>query len=239
MFHEDFNKWDLINGLIGTFAWLRGGKNPAESGKKDGEDKTMSVLHAFFSKVDEGMWLSLITQLKSEEKAAITRLLAHLDLFDEVDSFRLTVVNAPVATTIIEVPDPSDKTGKKKIKKMVKVGEYSDEDSRVKFLKDIAELIDKPLPWGLNAVRDMLRTHELATENKIAKHALDFWNNLTADKVAGHINVLARKVHYRRPADVNPGFWWSAFSRHPVYSGILLLCFIALAWRFYTLASIT
>jgi hypothetical protein len=178
---DKLDKWDVAAALIGLLAWFRGEKHSAttDGGEKDAKQKIVSILQAFVSKVDEGMWLSLIARLNEKQKWAITRLLDLLDRSRERDSFRLTVVNAPVATTIIEdeIPDPADPAGKKKkkVKRVVKVGEYSDQDTRVVFLRDIADLVDDP-NWGPIAVRNMLRTHELATENKVAERALEFWN---------------------------------------------------------------
>lgn len=248
---KDLDKWDLAGMILAMLAWLRGEKShAAEGGAKDPKQKIVSVLHAFASKVDEGMWLSLITKLDKKQKGAITRLLESLDRFRERDSFRLTVVDAPVATITDEAPDPSDKTGQKKIRKVVKVGEYSDEDTRVIFLRAIADLVDDP-EWGPEAVRNMLRTNELATENNVAKHALRFWDEslswmnkrmcaffgvnsleeitlaksiaaLNAEKAAGYIDGIAEKIPDRCNADINQGFWRWAFRHHPILASILI-----------------
>lgn len=263
---DKLDKWDIAAALIGLFAWFRGEKHSADTAtsggdKQGGKEKVVSILHAFVSKVDESMWLSLITPLNEKQKKAITRLLEVLDRFRERDSFRLTLVNAPVATTIIEELDKTDKTGKKKIKKVVKVGEYSNKDTRVIFLKEIAKLVDDP-DWGPEAVRDMLRTHELATESEIAKHALELWkrflswmhevvleifgvdnlDKITPDMItratAGYTNVLARHVPYRRPADMNIGFWRGNYRRYPKSTiGLAISIAGALAW-FITLINI-
>lgn len=238
---KDLDKWDVIATLIGLFAWFRGekGRTVTDGGEKDQKQKIVSILQGFFSKVDESMWLSLITQLDEKQKQAITRLLKSLNRSRERDSFCLTVVNAPVATTVVEVPDPSDKTGKRKIKRVVKVGEYSGEDTRVVFLKDIAILVDDP-EWGPKAVRDMLRTHELATENKVAKHALRIWKGflfemnkmvceffgvhsigeITTGMVAEQLNALADKIPERVGA-LNQGFWSRMLERHPYQAAVL------------------
>lgn len=247
-------EWDeILIALFSLLTWFRGGQShaAADSGDKD-EKKIISILQAFVSKVDEGIWLSLITKLKPEQKLAITYLLEFLDGFGERDSFRLTVVNAPIATKIDEVLDPGDKDGKKKIKKVVKVGEFSDEDTRVIFLRDLADMVNDPA-WGLDAVRGMLRTHALATENKVAKRALDFWNgtlawlngrvceffevnnlqeitfakvvdvlNVRTEQVAGYVNTLAGMVPYRPVADMNLGFWRHTFRHHPAQAWVLI-----------------
>lgn len=247
-------EWDeILIALFSLLTWFRGGQSPStDSGDKD-EKKIVSFLQAFVSKVDEGIWLSLITQLKKkEQKDAITLLLAKLERFREKDSFRLTVVNAPIATTTIEIPDPGDKDGKKKIKKVVKVGEYSDEDTRVIFLRDIADLVNDPA-WGPEKVRDMLRAHELATENKVAERALKFWNgtlawmngqvcaffevsslgeitlakvvgalDTAAGQAAGYVDALADMVPDRPVADMTIGFWRNTFRHHPTQAWILI-----------------
>lgn len=228
-------EWDeILIALLSIFTWFRSGK-PHETSEGEGkgpETKVVSALRALVSRVDEGMWLSLFTKLTGKQKRAVTRLLEFLNRFGERDSFRLTVVNAPIATVVIEVPDPKDK--KKKTKKVVKVGEYTDEDTRVIFLRDIAVLVDDPA-WGPKAVRDMLRTHNLATENKVGKRALELWkgflswarrtvcdffevdslDEITTDMVAGRLNVIADRIPDRSDAELNTGFWVWAWKRHP------------------------
>lgn len=245
-------EWDeILIALFSLLTWFRGGQPTTDSGDKD-ENKIISILQAFVSKVDEGIWLSLITKLKKEQKDAITRLLALLTRFREKDAFRLTVVNAPVATTIIEIPDPGDKEGKKKIKKVVKVGEFSDDDTRVIFLRDIADLVNDSA-WGPEKVRDMLRAHELATENKVAERALNFWNgtlawmnkqvcaffevnsldeitlakvmsalDTVAEQAAGYVDALAGMIPDRPVADMNLGFWRHTFRHHPLQAWALI-----------------
>lgn len=242
-------EWDeILIALFSLLTWFRG--QPAtDSGDKDGKERIVSFLQAFVSKVDEGIWLSLITKLKREQRDAITLLLEKLDRFREKDSFRLTVVNAPIAT----IPDPGDKEGKKR----VKVGEYSDEDTRVIFLRDIADLVSDTT-YGPDKVVDMLRKHELATENKVAERALKFWNgtlawmngrvcaffevnslgeitlakvmgamNVAAEQVAGYVDTLADMVPDRPVADMTIGFWRHTFRHHPVQAWILLVGIIS------------
>lgn len=246
-------EWDeILIALFSLLTWFRGGQSTATNNDDEG-GKVVSVLRSFVSKVDEGIWLSLIAQLKEKEKKdAITRLLEKLDRFGEKDSFRLTVVNAPIATKIDEVLDPGDKDGKKKIKKVVKVGEFSDEDTRVIFLRDLADLVNDPA-WGSEKVVEMLRTHELATENKAAERALKFWNgtlkwlngrvceffgvqnlneitfakvvdvlNLRAEQAAGYVDTLTDMIPDRPTADMNLGFWRHTFRHHPVQTWVLI-----------------
>lgn len=247
-------EWDeILIALFSLLTWFRGGQShtATDSDDKDGKQKIVSILQAFVSKVDEGIWLSLITQLNKKQKGALTRLLGFFERFREKDSFRLTVINAPIATTTIEDQDPKDE--KKKIKRIVKVGEYSNRDTRVVFLKEIAQLVDDPA-WGPEKVRDMLRAHELATENKVAENALKFWNgtlvwmnervceffevesldkitfakvvevlNIRADQVAGYVNTLAEKVTDRPVADMNLGFWRHTFRHHRVQACFLIV----------------
>lgn len=223
----DGNKFilgDIIASLIGLLPWLRGTKAPGIT-DGDGLQKIISTFHAFISKVDEGIWTTLLSKLSETQKQAITLLLEHLKGFHEVESFRYTLVNAPAATTstIIDedVPDPADKTKTKKIKRVVKVGEYSDQDARVVFLRQIADLVDK---WGPKEVCNMLRTHQLVTENKVARQALAFWNkslvwaekevceffgvkklkDITFDHFTDQVNKAAEKVEKRK---VHPGSW--------------------------------
>lgn len=250
-------EWDeILIALFSLLTWFRGGQSHAttDSDDKDGKQKIVSILQAFVSKVDEGIWLSLITRLNKKQKDALTRLLGFLERFREKDSFRLTVINAPIATTTIDDPDPKDE--KKKIRRVVKVGEYSNKDTRVVFLKEIAQLVDDPA-WGPEKVRDMLRTHELATENKVAENALKFWNgtlawmnervceffevgsldkitfakvvevlNVRADQVAGYVNTLAGMIPYRPVADMNLGFWRCAWRNHRISAGFIIATII-------------
>ncbi len=245
-----FDKGDIIPTIIALVAGYRSGKNTGSDGE-DQKQKIVSVLHAFFSKVDEGMWTSLMARLNQIQWLALTRLLEFLDRFHEKESFRLTVVDAPTAVTIIDdVPDPSDRTGVKKIQKVIKVGEYSDQDNRVIFLRKIADLVDDD-KWGVEKVRDMLRTHQLATENKIAKYALTLWKGfqswaektvreifgvnslgeitpkMLTDMVAGEIHTFATKIPEVSDADLSSDFWKPMYKRHPVFAVILAITIIA------------
>lgn len=170
---------EILQWLFGLLIWFRGGQQVKEG---DGEDgKIISVLRAFFSRADEGVWLSLIAELEGHERDALTLVLKKLNGIGEEAAFRLTVVNAPVPTKVIEISDPKDKDGKNKIKKIVKE-EFSASDPRIKFLQNLAALVnanDEKNKNANNVVR-MLRTHKLANENEIAKHALAFWNGTLA-----------------------------------------------------------
>lgn len=239
--------WDVLPELLLSLFFWNHEKNEDTSttggAKGDMRSKIVSNFSAYFSKVDEGIWISLITKLDNKQKATITRLLKLFDLFRERDSFRLTVVNAPLTTIVVEETDPTDKN--KKIKKVVKVGEYSDQDPRVIFLKDIADLVDDP-EWGPEAVRDMLRTHELATENKVAKHALAMWDGflswmhktvcelfevesldqITWDMITEKINLVANKIPERK--NLNPGWWRWMFQKHLIVT-LIVIAVIAVA----------
>jgi hypothetical protein len=249
------NKWDVAAVLLELFAIFGGrqsqmNRSATNSGGQDEKQKTVSILHAFLSKVDEGMWAAFIGPLSPPQKLALTHVEKLLTRFHEKESFRYTVVNMPVATILTEVSDPSDK--KKMIKKVIKGPEYGGEDNRVIFLKEIADLVDDP-KWGDKKVRDMLRTHQLATENKIAKHALQFWKKstkwaeknilelfgvnsfeeITLHHVAVQINLLALEVPYpyRRGAQVNQGFWWGNFRHHPVQTfGLAIGIIVVSVW---------
>lgn len=231
------DKWDIAAALIGVLAWLSPGKIPGTGGEETGaKQKMVSVLTAFLSKVDEGMWTTLLSRLSTVQKTAITLLLTYLDRFHEVASFRYTLINAPsgVSSKVVEedIPDPADSTKTKRVKRVIKVGEYSDDDARVIFLRDIADLVNDP-KWGPEAVRDMLRTQKLATENKIARHALELWkgflsemkkvvcaffgmNNfdeITKAHIAAAIQKLTAKIPYRTDAEVEGKFWRSGFEK--------------------------
>jgi hypothetical protein len=56
-----------------------------------------------------------------------------------------------------------------------------DKEARLAFVKQLLELIETH-GWGIPKVVDMLRTHQLATENMVAKNALKIWKG-TLDEV--------------------------------------------------------
>lgn len=171
-----FDKWD-IPGVAGTvmsiIALFRGQAPTAVPHGTDGEatQKMISSIKAAFSKEDEGIWVSLMVSLNAPQQRAITLVLGQLTGVDEVDSFRLAVVNAPNVTTVEETRDPA----KPKIvtKKVTKVAEFEEGDNRVKFLKAIAAL-------STSDAVTFLRTHKIATENVVTKYGPALIDQLTA-----------------------------------------------------------
>lgn len=179
---------DIIAALVGIASWFRGEKSPAvESGETDGKQKMVSSLKAAFSKEDEGIWVSLMAALEVPEQDAITLVLKQLTGVDEVDSFRLSIVNAPNATHTEETRDPAKP--KVVIKKVMHVPEFSKEDNRIKLLKNIAAR-------ETNAAVEFVRVHHLAVENSVTKYGPALLDQLSvkisAHKQDGWLDMLRR-----------------------------------------------
>lgn len=173
---EKFDRWD-IPGVAGTImsiiALFRGQAPEAAARSTDGEtrQKVVSSFKAMMSKEDEGIWISLMATLDAPQQHAITLVLEQLTGVGEVDSFRLSVVNAPNATHTEETRDPAKP--KVVVKKVVKATEFCDDDNRVKFLRSIATLKTS------DAVI-FLRTHKIAVENPVTKYGPALLDQLTA-----------------------------------------------------------
>ncbi len=232
---DTFDASDAVGAGIGSLALVLellsrfSGKIKNDS-TREFIQKKVSVLSGAFSKVDEGIWMSLITPLSVEEKEALTDLLATFDRFREKESFRMVVVNAPVPTKTIEISDPNDKTGKKTISKTFPIEEFGDNDPRTKFLKELATLVRDHKDWGAMKVREMLRTHQLATENTFAKGVHDVWKSFEEDaeeticlffgvdkieKITWPI--ITKKIPRRTDEEINEGFWAYGIRKHLVW----------------------
>ncbi|MBI4065848.1 hypothetical protein HY412_01475 [Candidatus Kaiserbacteria bacterium] len=213
-------------------------------------------------RVDEQLFESIRMLVKTDERRLVDLVISTMKDY-EADIFRLTVAGMSCGNELAD-KSVTDSKGKTTTTKELKSWEFTEKDLRVKYLTEISnEVSGASERLGEQAsaalVVTNMRSRRFITRNPAAQKAYELWvdatewvktevldffgvesfNKITPSLIAKHINVLARQVPYRRPADVNPGFWRSAFSRHPVYSGTLLLGFIALAWRFYSLASIT
>lgn len=170
MNYKLFDIGDLLAGLVGLLGWLRAGEKglvAPPSGTPDSQtNRIVSRLKAALSTVDESVWIAIIRWLEPIQLRAISRLLEALDRPGERESFRLIVVNAPLTTE-----GATDGKGRKS------PGEFGADDMRVMFLVKIATLIENP-DWGLEKTRDMLRTHQLAVENNVAKHVDAIWRQM-------------------------------------------------------------
>ena len=172
---EKFDRWDIpgVAGTIMSIIALFRGQAPEAAPRGSGAEtsqKTVSSFKAMFGKEDEGIWVSLLATLDAPQRHAITLVLEQLTGINEVDSFRLAVVNAPNVTTTEETRDPAKP--KVVVKKVMKAAEFCDEDNRVKFLKAIAAL-------ETSVAVNFLRTNKIATENAVTKYGPALLDQLT------------------------------------------------------------
>ncbi len=229
---DTFDTSDAVGAGIGSLALMlellsRFSGKIKDDSTREFIQKKVSVLSGAFSKVDEGIWMSLITPLSVEEKKALTDLLTTFDRFREKESFRMVVINAPIPTKTIEVSDPNDKTGKKSILKTFPVEEFGDNDPRTKFLKELTTLVCDHQNSGAIKVRDMLRTHQLATENTFAKGVHDIWTSFEKDaketvclffgaKEIKDItwSMIVKKIPRYEDEEINEGFLAYGIRKH-------------------------
>ncbi|OHA83355.1 MAG: hypothetical protein A2937_00745 [Candidatus Yonathbacteria bacterium RIFCSPLOWO2_01_FULL_47_33b] len=183
------------------------------SDAKPGEERKEAVKqhlpHLFgLGRADEGIWGSVRTGLKKDERSALDKIMQKLTL-DESTSLLLNIGSMPNETT-------TNEKGEK-----INVVEFSENDRRVKFLKDL--VADANMCQEDDDIRhavETLRINHLVDESKLSEiHkevkqiivkslCLDSVNDLSdPNKVAKAINdVLVphitayRKKHYK----VNP-----------------------------------
>jgi hypothetical protein len=214
---DKFDRWDIPGvaaAFVSLIALFRGQTAaPTVPHGTDGEapQKTVSGFKAAFSKEDEGIWVSLMASLDVAKQDAITLVLQNLTGVNEVDSFRLAIVNAPNATHTEETRDPHNP--KVVVKKVVKAAEYCDEDNRVKLLKNIAER-----KTG-KAVK-FVRAHHLAVENPVTKYGPGLVKQIT-NRISAHKKRDWREILKSVPVSI-----W-------IMGGVTALGVIAIAFKIH------
>lgn len=201
-------------------------------------------------KVDEAIYASLWMKLVAAEKQNLRKLYSNMERY-EVDCLRMVIssMSRPIdkITRTAPVPGKGNSPGQPAKEEMT----YG-EDPRLIFLKALADEVAtasdvKDVVAELRANRFIIKdpaTHQLyhlwlKTTKWIKKNLLELFDvekleDITLDMAARHINLLARQVPYRRPADVNLGFWRGNFRHHPVGTvGLALILTGALVWFIY------
>jgi len=233
-------------GIIGFFGWIAsmfgfGKGEEGHEGEKSPRDRGVSTLKAIFSKTDEGVWAALLACLDESQKKAITALMTAMKPLERW-AFRLVVANMPLKVEIIE----EEVKGKKgaKTKKKVRKEEFTDNDIRVRFLKDLAEAIgDGSDKEKVKEVLHMLRKNELARESRAARAAMKTWratvrwvkkvicqffgvdelSAITPDMIADKLNAVAEKIPDRTKKQMGEGFWtWMHRTRRKETYAILV-----------------
>jgi len=259
---------DILGDIIGDSAgWLAlflqlvgQGKKPADAAKEVTAQRLPNMFG--IGRADEQLYES-IRQLVSADKRHFVDLVTGAMHDYEENIFRLTLAGMPYGNELAD-KSVTDSKGKTATSKEVKSWEFTEKDLRVKYLTDIAdEVIKAATTLGEQAavtrvVTDM-RARRLITRSPAAQKAYELWvdttawikmeildffgvgnfDEITPDMVAGCIDTLAQQVPNRPIADMNLGFWRSAFRRHWFLAGVLVLGIIFLAWKFYAIALIT
>lgn len=161
----------------------------AKEGTERKEAVRQHLPHLFgFGRADEGIWGSLRTALDKEHRVALDKIMKKLPA-EEAISFILTVSLMPNDIAVNEKGDE------------VTIAEFSKDDRRVKFLKDLFEDANMcATETDVDEAIAVLRANRLTSEDKLTelqksvkKCVFDFfditsWSELNSNHVANKLN---------------------------------------------------
>lgn len=214
-------------------------------------------------RADEQLFESIRLLVKSDERRLVDLVIVEMEDY-ETDIFRITVAGMSCGSELVDKPVKNPKGGQPVTAKESVSWEFTEKDLRVKYLTDIAnEVLATSRRLGEQAAVTLIvtnmRSRRFITRNPAAQKAYDLWTNatewtkknvldffgvnsfdeITSDMIVAYIEAATLQIPKRTGADMNPGFWRSAFRRHPVYAGILILGIVGMAYEFYKIASTT
>lgn len=171
---------------------------------KNDTDKRAAVIQHLpklfgFGRTDEGIWGSLRTALSKEYRVALDKIMQKLPL-EEAVAFILTVGMMP---NDITVNNKGDEEG---------VVEFSEDDRRVVFLKDLISDANMCATGGdIDSAIAVLRANRLTDESNLSKlqtmtkkYVFDFlgitsWDNLSSDHITRKLDEATNAVEaFRR-----------------------------------------
>ena len=241
----------------------RMGKKPGEAVHGVAQAAQQRLPNALgIGRADEQLFESLRQLLSPAKRRLVDLVIGAMKDYEE-DIFRLTVAGMSCGSEVVDKPVKNPAKGAPTTTKEAVSWEFTAKDLRVKYLEDIADEASHQMAGGRDAsgaatlVVEGMRARRLITRSPIAqkvhdreaetlalvkKEVIDFFGVKSLDEItprlaARYINLLARKVPYRRPADMNIGFWRSSFRNNPKLTMFLVTISILMAAIFAVIST--